>query len=138
MHVVNRNKLCKDDFASDPHPRDKPDPDPHQFADDKPKFMEYEPICGLFQGFEPLIRSLDLNMDQDLIAHRTGRYGRIRIRINVTSRIRIRVRIKMSGSETLHPYVARSGCGSQINEAIITTLDQDQDTGNVKNTEGSP
>jgi hypothetical protein len=28
-------------------------PDPHQFADVKPKFMEYEPILALFQGFEP-------------------------------------------------------------------------------------
>ncbi len=43
---------------------------------------------------------MDLDMDQDPIAHQTGRYGRIQIRIKVTSRIRIRVRIKMSGSET--------------------------------------
>jgi hypothetical protein len=30
----------------DPHQSDKlePDPDPHQFADDKPKCMEYEPV----------------------------------------------------------------------------------------------
>ncbi len=28
-------------------------PDPHQFADVKPKCMEYEPILALFQGFEP-------------------------------------------------------------------------------------
>jgi hypothetical protein len=45
----------------DPHPdlqyRDKLDPDPHQFADDKPKWMEYEPILALFQGFEPLFAS---------------------------------------------------------------------------------
>jgi hypothetical protein len=34
-----------------------PDPDPHQFADDKPKFMEVEPILALFQGFEPLFGS---------------------------------------------------------------------------------
>jgi hypothetical protein len=28
-----------------PHRSDfKPDPDPHQFADDKPKCMEFEPI----------------------------------------------------------------------------------------------
>ncbi len=43
----------------DPHQCDKldpePDPDPHQFADDKLKSMEYEPICALFQGLEPLI-----------------------------------------------------------------------------------
>jgi hypothetical protein len=28
----------------DPQKSDKLDPDPHQFADDKPKCMEYEPI----------------------------------------------------------------------------------------------
>ncbi len=33
-------------------------PDPLQFADDKPKCMDYEPILSLFQGFEPLIRKL--------------------------------------------------------------------------------
>jgi hypothetical protein len=27
-----------------PHQSDKLDPDPHQFADDKSKCMEYEPI----------------------------------------------------------------------------------------------
>jgi hypothetical protein len=30
-----------------------PKPDPDQFADDKPKCMEYEPICALFHSFEP-------------------------------------------------------------------------------------
>ncbi len=30
-----------------------PEPDPHQFADDKPKCMEYETISALFQWFEP-------------------------------------------------------------------------------------
>jgi hypothetical protein len=44
----------------------------------------------------------------------------------------------MSGSETQHPCVARSECESQINEAIITTLKKDQDTGNVKNAKDSP
>ncbi len=33
----------------DLHP--EPDLDPHQFADDKPKCMEYEPIWALFQEF---------------------------------------------------------------------------------------
>jgi hypothetical protein len=33
------------------------DPDPHQFVDDKPKCMKYEPILALFQGFEPLFGS---------------------------------------------------------------------------------
>jgi hypothetical protein len=28
----------------DPHQNNKLNPDPQQFADDKPKFMEYEPI----------------------------------------------------------------------------------------------
>jgi hypothetical protein len=41
----------------DPHQSDKLAPDPHQFADDKPKYMEYEPIRTLFQGFKPLFRS---------------------------------------------------------------------------------
>jgi hypothetical protein len=35
-----------------------PDPDPHKFADDKPKCMEYEPISAVFQGFSrPLFGS---------------------------------------------------------------------------------
>jgi hypothetical protein len=50
-----------------PHRSDKldaePNPDPHQFADDKPKCMEYRPILTLFQGFEPLFRSWDLDQD---------------------------------------------------------------------------
>ncbi len=33
------------------------DPDPHQFADVKPKCMEYEPILELFQGFAPLFEN---------------------------------------------------------------------------------
>jgi hypothetical protein len=38
----------------DPHQSDKLDPetvpDPHQFADDKPKCMEYEPNLAPFKG----------------------------------------------------------------------------------------
>jgi hypothetical protein len=43
----------------DPHHSDMlyPEPDPHQFADNKPKCMEYEPILALFQGFDPLFGS---------------------------------------------------------------------------------
>jgi hypothetical protein len=41
------------------------DPDPHQFADNKPKCMEYEPVLALFQGFEHLFGSLDLDPDPD-------------------------------------------------------------------------
>ncbi len=41
----------------DLHQSDKldlePDPDQLQFADAKPKYMDYEPILALFQGFEP-------------------------------------------------------------------------------------
>ncbi len=38
----------------DPHENsDKLDPAPYQFADDKPKCMEYEPIWAPFQGSEP-------------------------------------------------------------------------------------
>jgi hypothetical protein len=36
------------DPHSDPHKSDKMYP--HQFADDKPKCMDYEPILSLFQG----------------------------------------------------------------------------------------
>ncbi len=37
----------------DQHQSEKldPDSDPHQFTDDKPKFMEYEPILALSRGF---------------------------------------------------------------------------------------
>jgi hypothetical protein len=43
----------------DPHYSDMldPEPDPHQFADDKPECMEYEPNLALFQGHEPLFGS---------------------------------------------------------------------------------
>jgi hypothetical protein len=43
----------------DPHQIDQldPEPDPHQFADDKSKSMEYEPILALFQGFDHLFGS---------------------------------------------------------------------------------
>jgi hypothetical protein len=42
-----------------PHQSNKLDPDldPHQFADDKPKSMEYETFWALLQGFEPLFGS---------------------------------------------------------------------------------
>jgi hypothetical protein len=51
----------------DPHPHQikiririkiyKLDPDPLQFADVKPKCMEYDPIyCKHFQGFEPFFK----------------------------------------------------------------------------------
>jgi hypothetical protein len=35
----------------------EPDTDLHQFADVKPKCMEYEPILALFQGFEPFFET---------------------------------------------------------------------------------
>ncbi len=43
-----RTKICK----LDP----EPDPNSHQFADVKPKCIEYEPILALFQGFEPFFK----------------------------------------------------------------------------------
>jgi hypothetical protein len=46
-----------------------PEPDPHQFADDKPKCMEYEPILAIFQGFESLLGSLDLDSDPEPDPH---------------------------------------------------------------------
>ncbi len=38
----------------DRHLRDKHGPDPDQFADDKSKYMKYERLWALFQGFELL------------------------------------------------------------------------------------
>jgi hypothetical protein len=35
----------------------EPDSDLHQFADVKPKCMEYEPILALFQEFEPFFEA---------------------------------------------------------------------------------
>ena len=44
---MDPHQIERKDLDPDPHPRqsDKldPDPDSHQFADDKPKCMEYEP-----------------------------------------------------------------------------------------------
>jgi hypothetical protein len=43
--------MLKSSFVDpDPHQIEGQDPVPHQFADDKPKCMEYEPILALFQG----------------------------------------------------------------------------------------
>ncbi len=45
----------------DPHQSDKldpeTDPDLHQFGDDNPKYLEYDTIWALFQGFDPLFGS---------------------------------------------------------------------------------
>ncbi len=74
-----------------------PDPKPHQFADDKPKCMEYKPIeYRFFQSFsfylEARIRIRILIKVK----------GRIRIRIKVTSRIRIRNPIKWGDADPQH------------------------------------
>jgi hypothetical protein len=52
------NTTQSDQLDPDPHQGDKldPDTDPHQFADNKPKCMEYEPIY-LSSRFEPLFGS---------------------------------------------------------------------------------
>ncbi len=42
-HPNQSNNLDPDTYP-DPHQSDKQDPDLHQFADDKPKCMEYESI----------------------------------------------------------------------------------------------
>ncbi len=39
-------------IRKDPHHFGNLDPEPDQFADVKPKCMEYEPILAFFQGFE--------------------------------------------------------------------------------------
>jgi hypothetical protein len=57
-HQTNKNQ--------DPDPRRsnklglEPDPGPRQFADDKPKGMEYEPIFLRVSIFEPFSGSQDL------------------------------------------------------------------------------
>ncbi len=48
-HIKIRIRIrIKKNQVPDPHPNDKldpeTDPDPHQFADDKPNYMECEPI----------------------------------------------------------------------------------------------
>ncbi len=63
------------------------DPDPHQFADDKPKCMEQEPIFALFHRFEPLFARYDLDLHPDPHQMKI----RIRIRIRATSRFRIQI-----------------------------------------------
>jgi hypothetical protein len=82
------------------------DPDPHQGESwtvsistvyDKPKRIKFEPNCALFQDFEPLFGSYDLDPDP----HQSERYDpdpdqvtrTIWVRINVTSRIRIRIKV---------------------------------------------
>jgi hypothetical protein len=58
------------------------DPDPHQFANVRPKCMEYEPILALFfQGVEPFCEAMI--------------WIRIRIRIRLKSRIRIHIKVML-------------------------------------------
>jgi hypothetical protein len=51
------NKNTDPNPQSDPHQTQSDKLDPDQFADDKPKCMEYEPILALFQRVEPLFGS---------------------------------------------------------------------------------
>jgi hypothetical protein len=74
-----------------------PETDTHQFADDKSKCMEYEPILALFQGFEPLLRSWDLDPDQHQDEKSDPNPHQIKIRI----RIRIRVTMTFDYRKTL-------------------------------------
>ncbi len=55
----------------------EPNPDPRQFADVKPKCIEYEPILALIQGFEPFFKA------------------RIQFRIRIREKSRIRIRINV-------------------------------------------
>jgi hypothetical protein len=41
----------------------EPDPDLHQFADNKQKCIKHEPTLSLIQDFEPLFGSLELDPD---------------------------------------------------------------------------
>ncbi len=53
-HLFNLTcRIVTSVVAPHPDPNLDPDTDPHQFADVKPKCMEYEPILSLFQEFEP-------------------------------------------------------------------------------------
>ncbi len=54
MRIWIRIWILDYQFDSDPDPayHIDADPDQHQFENDKPKCMEYEPIWILFQGFE--------------------------------------------------------------------------------------
>ncbi len=67
----------------DPHQSDKldPDQDPHQFADDKPKCMEY--CMSLFEHF---FKGLSVYLEARIW---------VRIRIKVISWIRIRILINL-------------------------------------------
>ncbi len=88
----------------DPHQSNKldPEPDPNQFADEKPKFLESGPILALFKRFQVLslylkariwiqirirakshIRIRTKFKSQNPDPHQGDKYRRIRIRINV-------------------------------------------------------
>jgi hypothetical protein len=41
---MDPHQIERKDADPDPHQGDKLDPVPHQFADDKPKYMEFESI----------------------------------------------------------------------------------------------
>ncbi len=68
----HQNESYNSEPHSDPHQSDKmdQDTDPHQFADDKPKCMDY------FSIFEHFFKILSLYLE-----------GRVRIRIKVKGRI---------------------------------------------------
>jgi hypothetical protein len=67
---------------TDPHPHQSDYQDPDQFADGKPKCMEYEPICALFQGFEPLLQA--------------------RIQIRICNKLKDRIRIQNAPKSLVH------------------------------------
>ncbi len=76
----------------DPHQSTKldPGPDPHQFADDKPKCMENEPFSAIFKVFS-------LYLEGRIRILIKGE-GRIRISIKGEGRIRIRIKVVQAGS----------------------------------------
>ncbi len=85
-HGIKSGSASTKNQVPDPHQSDKLDPAPHQFADDKQKSMEYEPIWALE------IKNLDPDPDPHQIKIRI----RIRIRVKVESgsaSIWIRIRI---------------------------------------------
>jgi hypothetical protein len=74
---------------TDPRESDKLDPDPHQFADDKPKYIKYEPSFGS----KAKIRIRTRIKVEGRMLIRIKVTSRIQIRIKVTNRIRIRIKV---------------------------------------------
>jgi hypothetical protein len=97
IRIWIRIKLKGYDPDLDPRQSHKLDPDPHQFADDKPKLVEYEPTV-----FEHFSKVVSLKLEARIwIRIRIQVKVRIWIPIKVTRRIPIRIRIKVTRKDPL-------------------------------------